>query len=155
MGGVDMEIKKGHTLSQFIKLIKSTMSIYEEDQANGYFKIADYDEYCDRPLTIGQFIPCDLEGNKLSKPETVGYIGRVSELANKLNKWKEAESRVIFKGVKSKGSSFKLNNWVIQFGSNEILVSYETAGSIGSTKQLLILVKSTANLFQEKNLLNK
>lgn len=58
--------------------------------------------FLNKPLNLGQFIPCDLEGNVLWEPKEYNIIfgnNRRNPLYGKqMKQYQEAEKRVLFKG---------------------------------------------------------
>jgi hypothetical protein len=75
-----------------------SLDITEIKQRNS---IINYANFLKQPLTLGMFIPCDLEGNMLGKQYTknhlksINYDGCIDDYALK---YKEAKERVLFKG---------------------------------------------------------
>lgn len=58
-------------------------------------KVIKYAEFLKQPILIGQFVPCDLDGNILEKPNN--YNDKIIWLEGENRVYQEAEYRVIFK----------------------------------------------------------
>lgn len=63
-----------------------------------------YDLFLKQPLTLGMFIPCDMDGNVLKEPERrcglVGYDEQHYDFDDdELREYQEAKDRVLFKGL--------------------------------------------------------
>lgn len=88
-----MKLEKGLTLSQFVDYIKSKIGINTE--IVGYEYIIIYNDFLKQPLTKGQFIPCDEDGNELEEFNASKHGLKSGEY---YKKWKASEKKVIFKG---------------------------------------------------------
>jgi hypothetical protein len=57
-------------------------------------------KFISQPLTIGMFVPTDLEGNVLSEPKPMDFINGIDSPAYRLSErnYNEAKSRVLFEG---------------------------------------------------------
>jgi len=86
------------------KLVSMTNFVLQEyEKRNAYYnqndkvlsKIKKYAEFLKQPISIWQFIPCDLEGNILEKP--YNYDDKIIWLEGENRVYQEAEYRVIFK----------------------------------------------------------
>jgi len=79
-----------------------------------------YAQFLKKPLTLGMFVPCDLEGNVLEEPTPKMWEHYNSYLMNlvdftadnyivsQVEKWKQAKERVLFKDVADE--CFDVNN---------------------------------------------
>lgn len=89
---------KGVYLPNPLKLWKKLYSKSSFD----YSDVDDYDDYTNfitQPLTKGMFIPCDLEGNILVKPEPTDYDSDKYGLdvhKERLSNYQQAKERVLF-----------------------------------------------------------
>tara|TARA_R110000772_G_C13215638_1_gene431354 strand:+ start:492 stop:905 length:414 start_codon:yes stop_codon:yes gene_type:complete len=68
-------------------------------------KCVNYANFLNQPLTLGMFVPCDLEGNVLKEPQKLDqsdpYVEAVHANQN-LKEWQQyqqAKERVLFEGV--------------------------------------------------------
>jgi len=70
------------------------------------YRRSKYDELLSQPLTLGMFIPCDLDGNVLEEPEWwYRYCNGATPFMNSdeirpCQEYKKAKSRVLFEGFK-------------------------------------------------------
>lgn len=96
-------MKKLISLSKFIDNLD-----YEADAEQEMNRLCVYHKFLKQPLTIGIFIPTDLEGNFLEEPRREYYDSMTGwncpedayNYENKLSNYKEAETRVLFEGFK-------------------------------------------------------
>ena len=98
-----------------------------QTKIHGYSRINKYARFLKKPLTLGMFIPCDDDGNVLNKPkffyteENIKKLKDVEiEIALSKNKevenYKEAKSKVLFKGFEYKKELD--NNYTIFIDNN-------------------------------------
>ncbi|MFN4026449.1 MAG: hypothetical protein ACK4IZ_03285 [Flavobacterium sp.] len=87
------------------KLVSMTNFVLQEyEKRNAYYnqddkvlsKIKKYAEFLKQPISIWQFIPCDLDGNILEKPNN--YDDKIIWLEGENRVYQEAEYRVVFPG---------------------------------------------------------
>jgi len=57
-----------------------------------------YSRFLKQPLTLGMFIPCDLEGNVLIEPKGINYGVNVEGFRQDLHQYQQAKERVLFEG---------------------------------------------------------
>lgn len=79
----------------------------EEDIFIDYSKIINYAQFLKKPLNLGMFVPCDLEGNELTYPiyttnhSDECYCNKCEEETRKCElqqkQYREAKERVLFK----------------------------------------------------------
>jgi len=114
-----------------MKLISMTDFVLEqyklfiEDKISSFDfrdKVWRYANFLKTPLTIGQFAPCDLEGNVLEKPP---FLNSENDIQNDCQNWEEAQSRVLFEGFEVEfKDDFKLaitfESCTICFGTKRI-----------------------------------
>lgn len=77
----------------------------KEDCSDILWKIYDYAEFLKKPLKLGMFVPCDVMGNVLEKPDFwdangYPYNNNLSQeyCNDKIEQYQKAEDEVIFKG---------------------------------------------------------
>ena len=78
---------------------KVIVSMHPESPFSQIEKIEKYANFVKQPLTIGMFVPCDKKGNQMKQPFTVGAKAKHHQ-RDYLDKYKEAEERVLFKDFK-------------------------------------------------------
>lgn len=59
-------------------------------------QISNYIAFLERPIALGLFVPCDLNGMFLRPP--VQFEGQFSEYKNLLKQYTEAQDRIMFEG---------------------------------------------------------
>ena len=79
-----------------------------QTKIHGYDRILKYAHFLKQPLTLGMFVPCDVEGNVLEETEWKQFEGKYNDSEIILNKHKEAQSKVIFEGFSADYSSIPL-----------------------------------------------
>ena len=106
------------------KLISMVQFVIEQNEqeeisiGESYCDILNYAKFLKQPLTLGMFIPCDLEGNvlrepkkyasKYDKPLQSGNIGFNYVLLDKdLEQYQQAKERVLFEGFEVKQDAWK------------------------------------------------
>lgn len=57
-----------------------------------------YAKFLSQPLTLGMFVPCDLDGNVLEKTEHIRKIGSEDKFDRHSDKYEQAKARVLFEG---------------------------------------------------------
>lgn len=61
-----------------------------------------YAEFLKQPLTLGMFVPCDLDGNVMVEPE---QYKNVNEFNDFIKEFREAKDRVLFEGFTIDGKN--------------------------------------------------
>jgi len=88
-----------------MKLISMTAFVldkqrFEEDSDTAIFKVTNYANFLNQPLTLGMFIPCDEDGNLLEKykyfPCSLKYAKEINEY---YKKYQQAKEKVLFEEV--------------------------------------------------------
>jgi len=92
------------------KLISMTDFVLTDKYTSTGHKM--YAEFLKQSLTLGMFVPCDLDGNVLEEPKRDFEEDEVSERGRcedafyeDNNDYQEAKERVLFKGFEFKGES--------------------------------------------------
>jgi hypothetical protein len=92
-------------LSKFVKSLRTEWESQrvlsqQAERSTRYRKIDEHTNLITQTINLGQFIPCDLEGNVLEKPPL--YLEKVTyQIENTSNyKYQEAQKRVLFKDCK-------------------------------------------------------
>lgn len=84
----------------------------------------DYAFFVKQKLTLGMFIPCDEEGNKIEQPTTYGERGsfvRGKEHERKIKQFKKAQEKVLFKGFQIK----EVSNVLISILNKKIIIYFD------------------------------
>lgn len=68
-------------------------------------KVTNYANFLKQPLTLGQFVPCDEDGNVLEEPNN-DFRGH-ENYSKRLDIYNEAKSRVLFEGFEAHESNSK------------------------------------------------
>lgn len=83
-----------------------------------------YANFLNEPLTLGMFVPCDLEGNIFSEPKKIGAGYAEEAYTISLKQYKEAKQRLLFGGF-----NFKVADWcdeiVFELDFNGNYINYE------------------------------
>lgn len=69
------------------------------DHIDAYILICNYANFLKQPLTLGMFVPCDLEGDVLEEPLMCNWI-RIEDYNKAKNEYQQAKERVLFEGFK-------------------------------------------------------
>ena len=109
------------------------------DNDKALSKIENYSKFLKQPLTLGMFVPCDLDGNLLEYPD---HNYNSMEYMDEFDVYNEAKNRVLFEGFNeticqgktylhndSFGSVFIDKNWVIRHCFVEDLIGVELTKS--------------------------
>jgi hypothetical protein len=137
-----------------MKLISMTDFVMEQSktkQSTSEFKesIVNYSNFLKQPLTLGMFLPCDLDGKILNlqkESDHFMYYNGKEFLPNEKEKYmkfyNEAKNRVLFEGFKQKiwkgktylhndsfGSVYLEKNWVLPHCFVEDLIGIELTKS--------------------------
>jgi len=80
------------SMTDFVFLMRENK---EKDNIRRFWACETYAKFLKQPLTIGQFVPCDLEGNVLEEPP---FLNSDNDIQNDCQLWEEAQSRVLFEG---------------------------------------------------------
>ena len=78
-------------MSDFVLQEYTKLNAYYYQENKVLKKIHDYAKFLKQPLTLGMFVPCDLEGLILAKPSDEAYENCLDNVI-----YREAKSRVIF-----------------------------------------------------------
>ncbi len=69
-------------------------------------RITNYAKFLKQPLKLEMFVPCDEDGNPFNYKE---ILGQVMEGTNSWSEYKQAEERVLFKGIDLDTAKFHCN----------------------------------------------
>ncbi len=95
---------------------------------NVWNAVFSYAQFLKQPLTLGMFIPCDLEGNVLEEPT---HHGKSIETSREtLKEYQEAKDRVLFEGFEAIKWEHGGNSYSVRKNhgtDNEVQVCYYKA----------------------------
>lgn len=131
-----MKIEQGYTLSQFVDYCETQTAI---EMAISYMDIVKYNNFLKQPLSKEMFV------NELKEPDAIDYVDTCDNKTgtfdsknfdSDLNKWQEAEKKVIFKGWRHgqgdiyndkmqivynvKSNSIFINHWIFNPTLNDL-----------------------------------
>lgn len=90
-------------MTDFVLEQRKKREVHDLSANRFYHTICNYANFLKQPLTLGMFVPCDLEGNILTKPPLYNDY-KNEEGGNKelfrfnLEQYKQAQERILFKG---------------------------------------------------------
>lgn len=102
-------------------------------------EIRNYAKFLKQPLTLGMFIPCDLEGNVLVEPSFSGVVEDEQYYGAEMDVYQEAKERVLFEDSEIKNEIFihdikhyylVVNNKKIAWNYNDEWVFYKENNTI-------------------------
>lgn len=73
-----------------------SVSEYAQAMVNAHNSSARYAKFLSQPLTLGMFVPCDLEGKLLAEPKWSAPDG--VKWDDYVNQYQQAKERVLFEG---------------------------------------------------------
>lgn len=87
-------------MTDFVLGTESSLDKYNpiglnEDKQKRYNSILNYAKFLKQPLTLGMFVPCDVDGNVLEEPENPK---KSPEHMRKYDSYVKAKERVLFEG---------------------------------------------------------
>ena len=112
-----------------------------QTKIHGYDRILKYAHFLKQPLTLGMFVPCDVEGNVLEEPEPISIGKNIKDKLfeaiyndDEVLRYEKTLSKVIFKGfaiseaggaICDKSGIFNIfwlidNNWKLSKGIKTI-----------------------------------
>jgi hypothetical protein len=131
----DYVINKSH---EYFTLVNDNEPTYQD-----YVKVViNYARFLKQPLTLGMFIPCDLDGNVLNEPTPFKKGGgklSEQEFEIAIKHYQEAKERVLFEGVEIRDEIFihdkkhyylVVSNKKIAWNFNDKWVFYEENNTI-------------------------
>lgn len=134
-----------YVIKQGQELCPASMDLSVAKCVSDWRKTLNYANFLKRPLELGFFIPCDLDGNVLEKPKRSDYIGKEMEFTKDelverdLEQYQEALDRVLFEGFeyeeKEHYNILECNDFVITF-SNPNGGSYNSFNEIWGDKTI-------------------
>lgn len=119
------------------------------DEARWYNSLK-YAKFLKQPITIGMFVPTDLEGNVLEEPKEPKYGSLADDWINeqyrvKVAKYQQAKDRVLFQGFKLENDDNAKSNYSKYIGLDGVLLVY-WFDSITQTWEISIGLKIVEDL---------
>jgi len=96
---IEMEFQ---VMEKLISMVDYVLENEKQPYIEGtkYKDIINYASFLKQPLTLGMFVPCDLDGNVLEDPRPMQTFDEINEFEDRYEQYKEALEKCFFSGYK-------------------------------------------------------